>query len=156
MKKTFLSGLLIIISGFLLMVHAQNPKSPLKNTTLVGFWMLEVSLVDTNNGNKVLHYPGNIMAIDADGHYTIFVYTPRGGLITSEGDIVSETDSSYVEKVIHNLNTTLNGKEVQIAYKIENQRLYKSFTIEKNSLGNEINLSDTEVWRKINKVSDMN
>ena len=156
MKKTFLSGLLIIISGFLLMVHAQNSKNPLKNTTLVGFWILEISMVDTNNGNKVLHYPGNIMAIDADGHYSIFVYTPRGGLITSEGDIVSETDSSYVEKVIHNLNTTLNGKEVQIAYKIENQRLYKSFTIEKNSLGNEINLSDTEVWRKINKVSDMN
>ena len=77
MKKTFLSGLLIILSGFLLMVHAQNSKNPLKNTTLVGFWILEISMVDTNNGNKVLHYPGNIMAIDADGHILFLFILPK-------------------------------------------------------------------------------
>lgn len=114
----------------------------------MGLWILERNIVDPQ-GNKSTVYPGNFKMITLEGSYTIFVYTRDGGLITSEGEVILESDSTYIERIKYNLNTTLNGKEVKQKYKIANDRLYKMFFIEKNSLGSDYNTWETEVWKRV-------
>ena len=98
MKKNIFSIIIcmMMISG--LAVKAQNLSDNLKDSPLVGLWILERSLVD-NNGNKITVYPGNFMKIDLDGSFTFFLHTPQGGFIVNEGKITLESDEIYVEKI---------------------------------------------------------
>lgn len=132
-----------MISG--LAVKAQNLSDNLKDSPLVGLWILERSLVD-NNGNKITVYPGNFMKIDLDGSFTFFLHTPQGGFIVNEGKITLESDEIYVEKIEYNTDESYIGKELKQKFKIENKRLYKTLYKE-----NDINYQASEVWRRVER-----
>ena len=148
MRKVLLVGLTIVFSFCINVLNAQNNKDRLKESRLIGLWILERAIMD-NNGNKIVVYPGNFKIVTPDGHYTIFVYNNRGGLITSEGDVVIDSDSTYIEKIKYNLNTTLNNKEVRQLYKIVDNKLHQTFFIERNNFGGDYNRWETEVWKRV-------
>ena len=115
----------------------------------VGVWTLESKVVD-NLGKVGPTYPGYFMVVDSDGSYKIFVYNNRsGGILTSEGKMVVESNNVLIEHIKHHINFSLIGKSNRIEYKVENDRYYKTFFIEKDMIGGEYNRQEHEIWKRV-------
>jgi len=143
MKKAILTFTICLIINSTFTVNAQNQKDSLKDSSLVGIWIFERSLID-NNGNKITVYPGNFMKIDSDGSFSFFLYTPQGGFIVNEGTITLESDEVYIEKIKYNTDPSYIGKEIKQKFRIENKRLHKTRFEDKNN-------QTTEVWRRVER-----
>lgn len=114
----------------------------------VGVWALVRMAVD-NVGQTRVVYTGHYMVVDSSGKYTIFVGNMSGAVITSEGYILVESPSVYIEQIDRSMNRYLNGRSNRIDYKLENDCLQKSFFIEKDDLDGHHSRQEQETWRRV-------
>ena len=137
----------IIITCFIasfVMCNKQVEKpseNELQDSELVGIWTSESKLVDSL-GQLAPYYSGYFMIVHSDGSYKMFDYNNmNGGNLTSEGTMVVESDDILIEHIKHHTYSSLIGKSNRIEYKIENDRFYKTFSVENDIYH--------ETWRRV-------
>lgn len=155
-KLVFFIAILLLIT---LTAKAQNKAIP---NNLKGVWQLcelkqtsedgfssDFSLVRLLPSYKILSESGeltNLSVHEVKVENVTNLYT----IISCAGSYKQLSDSVYNEIIKTNLNWTLDGKTVELKYKIvDNKFLFTSFFIEKNDSGNDINQIFHETWIKV-------
>ena len=118
-----------------------------------GVWSLE-KVITNDLGDRQIVYPGICMVVHPDATYNIFAFTNGGGVITSTGEIILESPTVYVEKVISQMNSSLIGMTVKIDYVLENDYLIKSFRYEEYGDDPNYRKLENETWKRMRKPSE--
>ncbi len=113
----------------------------------IGVWSLERIAIDAD-GNEKKIYPGTFMIVQPDAAYTIFVYADIGALITSQGNILIESNDEYIEVIAQHVNSSMVGISNRIKYKLDATHLHKSFWVAKDREGGEYNREVNETWKR--------
>lgn len=111
----------------------------------IGVWSLERTITDAEGKEKKVH-PGTFMVVNSNASYTIFVYTDKGAVITSEGNILIKSSNEYIEVIARHVNSSMVGKSNVIEYTIGPTYLHKSFWVEKDKEGQDYNREVEETW----------
>lgn len=113
----------------------------------IGVWSLEKTVMNDAGEEEKVH-PGTFMVVHPNASYTIFVYTDIGAVITSQGNIIIESSEQYIEVIARHVNASFVGISNRIDYRLEPTTLHKSFWVEKDREGEEVQRQVEEVWKR--------
>lgn len=132
--------------------NIMSPKDSVKAWTnpierFIGVWSLEKTVENEAGENEKVH-PGTFMVVHPNASYTIFVHTDIGAVITSQGNIIIESSEQYIEVISRHVNASFVGISNRIDYRLEPTSLIKSFWVERDREGDEVQRQVEEVWKR--------
>lgn len=156
MKKNITPLLLTLMLCFISSIKAQS-KPEIKKNILEGLWMFKAEKTsDKIEKGFIQTIPGTFKIISSDGKFTNFSTRGYNAIIGTDGLCHIESDSIYIESVQRSVIPILIGKDNRLVYKLDNNKLYLKFFLEKNAINQDVNIWIEEIWEKIQMPNDTN
>lgn len=149
MKKITTYFFTAFLLCFISTVKAQS-KTEIKKNVLEGIWMLKA---EKKSNNLEMGYipspPATFKIISSDGKFINFSTRGNNAVIGTDGLCHIESDSIYIETIERSVIPSLVGKNNKLIYKLNNNKLFLKFYLEKNSINQTVNIWIEEIWEKI-------
>lgn len=148
MKKNIPFLLLIFICSVLPINAQSNIEN--KANILEGIWIFRAQKT-SNNSEKgfIPTIPGTFKIISSDGKFSNFSIRGYNAIIGTDGLYNVESDSIYVESIQRSVIPSLIGKDNKLVYKLDNNKLFLKFFLEKNAINQDVNIWIEEIWEKV-------